>query len=176
MVLDIIRYPDKRLMQKSQALINFDDKLHQLLDDMLETMLKNNGVGLAAIQVGIPKRIFIASMIPEDEEVDNEAIKKYLIEFINPKILNIEGYISYEEGCLSIPDFFAKIKRANKILIQFQDRFGKEYKKEFHNVSAVACQHEYDHLEGKVFIERLSYLQRKKFEKNWLKNKKNKKN
>jgi peptide deformylase len=175
MILDVVKYPDKRLMQKSQELINFDENLHQLLDDMLEIMLENNGVGLAAIQVGIPKRLFIASMIPEDEtEVDDEVIKKYLIEFINPEILEAEGSISYEEGCLSIPGFFAKVKRANKILIRFQDRFGNKHQKEFHNVSAVACQHEYDHLEGKVFIERLSYLQRKKFEKEWLKKKKNK--
>ena len=175
MILDVVKYPDKRLMQKSQELINFDENLHQLLDDMLEIMLENNGVGLAAIQVGIPKRLFIASMIPEDEtEVDDEVIKKYLIEFINPEILETEGSISYEEGCLSIPGFFAKVKRANKVLIRFQDRFGNKHQKEFYNVSAVACQHEYDHLEGKVFIERLPYLQRKKFEKEWLRKKKNK--
>ena len=170
MILDIVKYPDKRLFQKSQKLNNFDENLHNLLDDMLETMVKYDGLGLAAIQVGIPKRVFIASIIPEHEEVNDETVKKYLVEFINPEILSSEGSISHEEGCLSVPGFFAKVKRARKISIKYQDRFGNPYQKEFVDISAVACQHEYDHLNGKIFIERLSYLQRKKFEKSWLRN------
>ncbi len=165
MVLEIITYPNRKLRQKSKVVELFDKQLHKLLDDMYETMRLKNGIGLAAVQVGILKRIFLIQIPDKDGNfhVDD------LVEVINPEILNSRGKTTYEEGCLSLPDFYEDVKRADEIDVRFQDRNGKVIQTTFTGLEAVAFQHELDHLNGHLFIERISYLKRKKFEKEWKK-------
>ncbi len=171
MVREIVTYPDKRLKLISKDIKKFDKELHLLLDDMYDTMIAKNGIGLAAIQVGIPLRALLI-LLPDEND---EQKKENLIEVINPKILNKKGSIVYQEGCLSVPEYYDEIKRAKEIEIEYYNRDGKKIVKECDGLLAVAFQHEIDHLEGHLFIEKLSYLKRKKFEKEWKKRKKVKK-
>ncbi len=171
MVREIVTYPDKRLKLISKDIKKFDKELHLLLDDMYDTMIAKNGIGLAAIQVGIPLRALLI-LLPDEND---EQKKENLIEVINPKILNKKGSIVYQEGCLSVPEYYDEIKRAKEIEIEYYNRDGKKIVKECDGLLAVAFQHEIDHLEGHLFIEKLSYLKRKKFEKEWKKRKKAKK-
>ena len=166
MIRDIVVYPDKRLKLISREVEEFDKNLHILLDDMYETMVAKNGIGLAAIQVGIDLQALIINLVREDDEKQH---KEDLLEVINPKILEKDGEIVYQEGCLSIPNYYDDVKRAEKIKVSFFDRYGKEHIKEYDGLMAVAFQHEMDHLNGHLFIEKLSFLKRKKFEKEWKK-------
>ena len=163
MIREIVVYPDKRLKQKSKEIEKFDNELHTLLDDMNETMTAKNGIGLAAIQVGVPLRALIIN-IP-DEEGNQKS--ENLIEVINPKILDSKGEIIYTEGCLSVPEYYDEVKRAEWVKVEFFDRFGNKKVVETDGILAVAFQHEMDHLDGHLFIEKLSFLKRKKFEKEW---------
>jgi peptide deformylase len=165
MTLDVITYPNPLLKEKSQDVVEFDEKLHTFLDDMYDTMIIKEGVGLASIQVGIPKNILIIN-IPNKE---NEQLKEDLIEAINPVILEKDGSTKFKEGCLSVPDFNEMVIRAKHIKVKFYDRFGNKHIKEYEDFLAVAWQHEMDHLNGKLFIERLSILKRRKFEKEFKK-------
>ncbi len=171
MIREIITYPDKRLYQQSKEIEKFDEELHQLLDDMYETMIEKNGIGLAAIQIAIPLRVLLI-LLPDEND---EQKKENLIEVINPKIIAKKGSIVYQEGCLSVPEYYDDVKRADWIEVEYQDRFGNKIKKECDGLLAVAFQHEMDHLEGHLFIERLSYLKRKKFDKEWKKKQRAKK-
>jgi len=165
MKLEIVTYPDKRLKLISKKVINFDTKLHQLLDAMNEKMLTSNGIGLAAIQVNKPLRVMLINL-PDDEgeqSVDN------LIEVINPTITAQDGSIFYQEGCLSVPGFYEDIERFEAITMTYQDRHGVAQVIEAEGLLSVAIQHELDHLDGKLFIEKLSYSRRKKFEKEYKK-------
>lgn len=168
MVLEIIHYPNKILRTNSQEVENFDSTLHSFLDSMYETMMANNGVGLAAIQVAKPMRALIVN-IPREE--DNEQHKEDLLELINPVILHSEGEILWNEGCLSVPGFYEEINRFSKIKVRYQDRFGKKCEGVFKDFMAVAIQHEMDHLNGILFVDKLPLLKRKKFEKELKKNK-----
>jgi peptide deformylase len=170
MVLDITEYPNSILNKISDKIENFDESLYKLLDDMNETMIAKKGIGLSAIQIAVPLQVFILN-IP-DEENDDEIIQDNLIEVINPQILDKKGSLIYEEGCLSIPEFNEEVKRAKRIKVKYQNRNGEIIENEFSDLTAVAFQHEFDHLKGKLFFERLSYLKRKKFEKNWKKKRK----
>jgi peptide deformylase len=165
MMLEILTYPNEILKQKSKDVDIFDEKLHLLLENMNETMLANNGVGLAAIQVGIPQNILIINLPDEDgnQQEDN------LIEAINPQITKKDGQILFNEGCLSVPNFNEEIKRAEHIEVEYQDRYGKPQKMEASGFLAVAWQHEIEHLRGHLFIENLSIIKRKKFDKWWKK-------
>ncbi|MCX2683552.1 peptide deformylase [Campylobacter sp. MIT 21-1685] len=166
MIRKIITYPNKRLFLQSQAVSQFDAKLHTLLDDMYETMIAGNGVGLAAIQVDIPLRVFIINILDENEEQKKED----LLEIINPQITFLdEEKIECTEGCLSIPDFFEKVQRYNNIMLQYQDRFGTHQKLTAKGFLAVAIQHENDHLDGHLFLEKLSFFKRQKFDKEFKK-------
>ncbi|EJF06897.1 peptide deformylase [Thiovulum sp. ES] len=165
MILEIVKYPDNRLKHKSTEIENFDDELHSFLDDMRETMIARNGIGLAGVQVGILKRVFIIN-IPNEE---NEYSDENLLEVINPKIVEKYGNTSYEEGCLSIPEYFETVQRAEKIDVSFFDRHGNEQRKRLSGLHAIAFQHEFDHLNGRVFVERISYMKKRKFEKEWKK-------
>lgn len=171
MILNILKYPNQKLYQKSEEVTNFDDKLGKFLDDMYETMIDGNGIGLAAIQVGEPIRALVINMINEDEIQDKED----LLEIINPKIIDKKGEVVFQEGCLSVPDFFEDVKRAKFIKLEYQDRFGNKQSLESDDLLAVAIQHECDHLDGHLFIEKLNFTQRKKFDKEFKKKKKNKK-
>ncbi len=165
MIREIITYPNKLLKQTSKDVTQFDRELHTLLDDMYETMLAKNGIGLAAIQVAIPLNALIINL-PDEEE---QQTRENLIEVINPKILEMDGNTVYTEGCLSVPEYYEDVQRAERIKVSFLDRQGNEIIKEYDGLMAIAFQHECDHLKGELFIEKLSYLKRKKFEKEWKK-------
>ncbi|MDO4674360.1 peptide deformylase [Campylobacter sp.] len=169
MLRKIITYPNKRLFLKSQAVERFDSALHTLLDDMYETMRASSGVGLAAIQVDVPLRVFIVNILNEDKEQKKED----LIEVINPHITPLsEELILGTEGCLSVPDFFEEVERHARILLRYQDRFGAEKELQAEGFLAVALQHENDHLNGHLFIEKIPFLKRQRFDKEFKKAKK----
>lgn len=165
MIREIVVYPDKRLRNVSKDVESFDADLHKLLDDMYETMIAKEGIGLAAIQVGVEKNALLINLS------DKEGIqhKEDLLEVINPKITHLEGSEIYQEGCLSVPGYYDDVQRAQKISVEYFDRFGNLVKKDLEGLLAIAMQHEMDHLKGHLFIEKLSYLKRKKFEKMWKK-------
>jgi peptide deformylase len=163
MHLSILTYPDKRLKQISKNVSNFDDKLHQLLDAMNQVMLASNGIGLAAIQVNFPLNILILN-IPDS---DGEQPAENLLEIINPVIIKKNGITTYQEGCLSVPSFYEDVERFETVSISYQDRYGNTKSLDADNLLSIAIQHEMDHLAGKLFIEKLSYARRKKFEKEY---------
>ena len=165
MKLSIVEYPDKRLREKSKEVKSFDEKLHKLLDAMHPFMLETNGIGLAAIQVNHPIRALILNIPNEDGEQPPEN----LLEIINPVITAKSGETSYQEGCLSVPKFYEDVTRFEKITLNYQDRHGNTKTLEADDLLAIAIQHEMDHLEGILFIDHLSYARRKKFEKEYKK-------
>jgi len=171
MIREIITYPNKLLKEKSKDVESFDSQLHTLLDDMYETMMAKNGIGLAAIQVAIPQNILIINL-PNTEE---EQSKDDLLEIINPSILERKGSTIYTEGCLSVPEYYEDVERAEWIKVTYHDRDGNSIEAEYDGLMAIAFQHEMDHLKGELFIEKLSFLKRKKFEKEWKKKIKGKK-
>ena len=168
MIQDIVVYPDKRLKEVSSPVEKFDEALHRLLDDMYDTMVAKKGVGLAAIQIGVAKRVLIINL-PEDDADDVVIKKEDTLEIINPIFTSIEGKCKHQEGCLSIPGFYEEIERASHIVMEYQDRYGEKKVIENQDFLAIALQHEIDHLDGKVFVEKLSFIKRKKFEKEWKK-------
>ena len=175
MVREIVVYPDKRLKLISKEIDFFDGDLHDLLDDMYETMRAKNGVGLAAIQVGVDQRVLIINVPLEDKDGEsyrdehskNDQPKENTLEMINPVIVEREGSEKFQEGCLSIPGVYEDVERAKYVKVEYFDRNGEKQAIEDDGFLAVAMQHEIDHLDGKVFIEKLSYIKRKKFEKEW---------
>ena len=171
MKLPIVIYPDRRLKSVSEPVSSFDKELHTLLDNMYDTMISSNGIGLAAIQVGRSIQALILNL-PDEENVQH---KEDLIEIINPEITFKEDSVFYQEGCLSIPGFYEEIERYARIAIRYQDRNGKTCTMEAEELLSIAIQHEMEHLQGKVFIENLSYSRRKKFEKEYKKAQKEKK-
>ncbi|MFV0562946.1 peptide deformylase [Malaciobacter mytili] len=165
MVREVITYPNKLLRTKSKDVKVFNEELHTLLDDMYDTMLFENGVGLAAIQVAVPLNILIINL-PNKEDIQDKAD---LIEAINPVITHKDGVQINVEGCLSVPGFNEEVKRAKHIVVEYFDRNGNKQKVEAEDFLAVAWQHEMEHLSGHLFIENLSIIKRKKFEKEWKK-------
>jgi len=175
MIRDIVVYPDKRLKLISKEVKVFDTALHTLLDDMYDTMRFKNGVGLAAIQVGVDLRALIINIPLETEEGEHDQPKENTLEMINPVIVSQEGCKKFQEGCLSIPGVYEDIERAKYVKVAYYDRDGNKQVIEDDDFLAIAMQHEIEHLEGKVFIEKLSYVKRKKFEKEWKRKQKEKK-
>jgi peptide deformylase len=178
MIKEILVYPNPILRQKSKDVEVFDESLHKLLDDMNETMMYRGGVGLAAVQVGVLLNVLIIN-IPIDDEVNLEnedglQLKENLIEAINPIIVEKDGEQVFNEGCLSIPGVYEEITRAKHIVVEYFDRFGLKQTLEAEDFLAVAWQHEMEHLSGHVFIENLSFMKRKKFEKDWKREQKEK--
>jgi len=173
MVREIVVYPDKRLKLVSREVTAFDETLHTLLDDMYDTMRAKNGVGLAAIQVGVDLRALIINVplenIPEGED---EQPRENTLEMINPVIVEKDGSTKFQEGCLSVPGIYEEVERAKHVKVAYFDRHGKKHIIEDDDFLAIAMQHEMDHLDGKVFIEKLSFTKRKKFEKEWKKRQK----
>ncbi len=165
MKLHIVEYPDKRLRQKSKEVTAFDENLHKLLDAMHPFMIETNGIGLAAIQVAHPIRALVINLPDEEGEQHPEN----LLEIINPVIIQKDGETTYQEGCLSVPQFYEDIKRYEHITINYQDREGNTQTLDADGLLAIAIQHEMDHLEGILFIDHLSYARRKKFEKEYKK-------
>ncbi|MDD5716946.1 MAG: peptide deformylase [Sulfuricurvum sp.] len=171
MLLPIITYPDKQLKVRSRDVVDFDPTLHTFLDDMFETMLASNGIGLAAIQVANPIRVLILC-IPDEE---GNQPKENLLEIINPVIHEPQGSVMYQEGCLSVPGFYEDVERYEKLTLHYKNRHGESCSLEADELLAIAIQHEIDHLDGKLFIEKLTYNRRKKFEKEYKKALKEKK-
>jgi peptide deformylase len=160
---DIIILPDKRLRQVSEPVNAVDAQVRALVDDMFETMYKAPGVGLAAIQIGVPKRIVTADTAKKDEEKQPQV-------FINPEIVwSSEEKATYEEGCLSIPEYYEEVERPAQVKVRFTDLDGKTHEIEANGLLATVLQHEIDHLNGVLFIDYISKLKRdrviKKFTK-----------
>jgi peptide deformylase len=152
--LDIIKLPDPVLRKKSAAVEQVDDDLRALLDAMMETMYEAPGIGLAGIQVGVPKRIITIDVTRD--EGPNEPL--YLI---NPEILALaDDRSTYEEGCLSIPDYFAEIERPASVRLRYVDYDGKSREMQAEGMLATVIQHEIDHLDGVLFVDYLSKLKR----------------
>lgn len=159
-LLNILQFPDNRLRLMAEEVEIFDDALKSTVKDMFETMYQGHGVGLAAIQVNIQQRIIVMDTSPEQNSP---------ICLINPKIVHKEGQCISEEGCLSFPGVYAKVKRAVKITTQYLDEHGKEHERTSTELESNCIQHEIDHLNGVVFVDHLSKLKRslllKKLEK-----------
>lgn len=143
MALRQIVTDEEFLRKKCKPVEKFDEKLHTLLDDMAETMYKTNGVGLAAIQVGVLRRVVVIDV--EDENG--------LIELINPEIIKTSGTQDGQEGCLSFPKQFGDVKRPKKVVVRAFDRYGKQFEIKGEDLLARAFCHETDHLDGKVFVD-----------------------
>ena len=152
----ILEFPDQRLRTRAQPVTQFDAELGQLIDDMFETMYAAPGIGLAATQVDVHKRVLVIDVT----EARNEPLV-----FINPEILSREGVEETEEGCLSVPGIFDEVKRAAKVRVRSQDRTGAVVERDLDDVLAVCIQHEMDHLEGKLFVDYLSDLKRQRIRK-----------
>jgi peptide deformylase len=150
------------LRQKSEPVENIDGKLKETIEKMAETMYKAKGLGLAANQVAIPKRFFIIDIAQKEGTPKLEV-------YINPEILSAEGHTTYQEGCLSIPGYYAKVERYAKLYIRAYDLDGNPFERELTGLHAIAFQHEYDHLDGILFIDRLSPLKQRLFKKWWKK-------
>ena|SRR2546428_1843535 len=153
MIREILHFPDPRLKQPGAAVKNITGDLVQLVDDMALTMYDAPGVGLAAVQIGIPQRIIVI-------DVNHEEPGKHLLKLINPVIIAREGEIIWEEGCLSVIDYTAEVKRAAKVEVKAWTPDEKEITLQAEDLLAVALQHEIDHLDGKLFIDRISRLKR----------------
>ncbi|WP_169753328.1 peptide deformylase [Campylobacter mucosalis] len=168
MILEVLTYPNKKLFERSTEVSVFDENLHKLLDDMYDTMIAKEGIGLAAIQIGVAKRVFIVNLVKEDGVQD----KADLIEVINPIFSEKTGECVYQEGCLSVPGYYDDVKRAERVRLDYQDRFGNSQTIETDGLLAIALQHENDHLDGHLFIERIGFNKRKKFDKEFKQGKK----
>lgn len=167
-ILPILEVPDPRLKTVSTPVEKVDDDLRALIADMFETMYDAPGIGLAAIQVGVPKRVIVMDL-QEEEGEDGKPIKEPRV-FINPEILEPSAeQNSYNEGCLSVPDQFADVDRPATCRVKWLDEQGKAHDEVFTGLLATCIQHEMDHLEGIVFLDHLSRLKRqmimKKLEK-----------
>src|ERR671910_473124 len=152
-LLEILKYPDPRLSKAAHPVTNVTDTTVQLISDMLDTMYAAPGVGLAATQVGVLQRIVVL-------DVDHENPKTRVYKLVNPVITHSQGLLVWEEGCLSVVDFTAEVQRAEQIQVVALDEHGKELKIQADGLLAVALQHEIDHLDGKLFIDRISRLKR----------------
>lgn len=153
-ILPILEYPDPRLRAVAQPVAQVDDDVRQLVENMAETMYAAPGVGLAAPQVGVALRIFVIDIAGEDEPSD-------LRVFINPELLQTDGTQSWNEGCLSFPGISEDIKRAERVLVRALDRDGEPFELEAHGLMAVAIQHESDHLDGVLMIDKVGALKRR---------------
>ena len=151
----ILTYPDPRLKVAAGDVANLDGRIAQLCEDMAETMYAAPGIGLAATQVGEPLRVVVL-----DVHEKEEAPGTRLLKLVNPVIAERDGVVTFEEGCLSVPDFTAEVKRARRILLRAWTPEEKEIALEADGLLAIALQHELDHLDGKLFIDRISRLKR----------------
>jgi peptide deformylase len=158
-ILPIVEVPDPRLRQISSPVENVDDEVRKLITDMFETMYAAPGIGLAAIQVGVPKRVLVMDLA-EPEEEGGEPVRDPRV-FINPEILqHSDDEVPYLEGCLSVPDQYAEVERPDHIRARWLDEHGKPHEEQLDGLIAVCLQHEMDHLEGILFIDHLSRLKR----------------
>lgn len=162
-IREIKRYPEKVLKEKATPITDIDGDVQKLIDDMIETMYAAPGIGLAAPQVGVSKRIIVIDVSVKETE------KTPLLVLINPEIIRTEGEIESEEGCLSIPGYITTVKRAERVLVSGLNRDGKEILIEGEGLLSRALQHEIDHLNGILFIDRISSIKREFFKKRYKK-------
>lgn len=155
-LLDILQYPDERLRHVAAPVAEVDGRVRALADDLVETMYAASGIGLAATQVGIDERIAVIDVSPEHDQPRV---------FINPEILEREGEQESEEGCLSIPGVYDRVRRAERVRVRALDRDGAGFELEADGLLAVCIQHEIDHLDGRLFIDYLSMLKRRRLDK-----------
>ncbi|QLG88597.1 peptide deformylase [Chitinibacter bivalviorum] len=148
-ILNILHYPDERLHTVAQPITEFDAALQRMIDDMAETMYAAPGIGLAASQVNFHKRLVVIDISEE---------KNDLLVLINPQIIAMDGITTYEEGCLSVPGIYEEVERAQHIKVKALDRNGQPFELETDGLLAICIQHELDHLDGKIFVEKLSRL------------------
>ncbi len=153
-IRDIVFYPNKILEQKCPPVDEVTDEVRQLVDDMVETMYDAPGIGLAAPQIGVKQRITVIDTSAGEEENN-------LHVFINPEIVEREGNIRWEEGCLSIPGVYENVDRCRRVVVRALGRDGEPFELEAHDLLAVCIQHEIDHLDGVLFLDHLSRLKRK---------------
>ena len=156
----ILHYPDPRLRRKAAPVARVDEEVRRLIDDMAETMYQAPGIGLAAVQVDVPKRVVVIDVSPEHND---------LRVFVNPEIVRRDGVEVMEEGCLSVPGVYEEVERAERVTVRALDRDGQAFELVADGLLAVCIQHEIDHLDGRVFVDYLSRLKqsriRKKLEK-----------
>ena len=164
-LLDILHFPDSRLRNKAKPVKTVDDSVRRLVDDMLETMYEAPGIGLASTQVNDPRRVVVIDISEEHDEP---------LCLINPEILEKQGEEEMEEGCLSVPDIYETVFRADKVKVSALDREGNPFDMEAEGLLAVCIQHELDHLDGKLFIDYLSNLKRQRIRKRLEKDQKQK--
>lgn len=152
-ILEILKYPHPVLKKRCEEVGQIDGEVKKLVRDMTETMYEANGIGLAACQVGVPRRVIVLDVSPIDPE-------KELLAIINPEIISEEGEIEHEEGCLSVPDCLEKVKRKEKVLIRGISPEGKHIEIPGEGILAIALQHEIDHINGVLILDRISRLKR----------------
>lgn len=170
MLLKILTYPDPRLREVSEPVTVFDAELKKLSEDMLETMYEESGIGLAAPQVAVLKRMLVIDTRPRTEEgrydlsqmTELEKQVKQPLVIINPEIVKGDGKTTYDEGCLSVPSFFETVERFKSIELKYFDVDGKEQRLVTDGLLAICVQHEMDHLEGTLFIDRISFTKSSK--------------
>lgn len=155
-LLPILHYPDPRLRNKAEPVAKVDKEIQQLVDDMFETMYEAPGIGLAAVQVNVLKQVIVIDITEE---------KKQPLCFINPRIIKADGEEQMEEGCLSVPGIYEPVSRYNVITVEALDQEGKTFKMDAEGLLSVCIQHEMDHLQGKLFVDYLSEMKRKRIRK-----------
>lgn len=155
-LLPVLHFPDPRLRTVAEPVAEVDDTIRKLIDDLFETMYEAPGIGLAATQVDVHKRVLV---IDTSENRDDPKA------FINPEILQRDGIETMEEGCLSVPGIYEKVERADRVRVRTLDRDGQSREEDLEGLTAVCLQHEMDHLEGKLFVDYLSELKRNRIRK-----------
>lgn len=160
-VREIVTWPDARLKSENETVSVFDARLQSLLDDMVDTMYAADGIGLAAPQVGVSLRVFVVDPEPGNPEVRPRF-------FVNPELVEADGEVLFEEGCLSVPGEVIEISRSERLRVAAQDRDGHRFEIDADGVLAIALQHELDHLEGKLIVDRLSSIKREMLRKKML--------
>ena len=156
MILDILKYPDKRLRTIAKPVVSVDETIRQQVKDMFETMYEAPGIGLAATQVNFHQRIIVIDVSDQCNEP---------ICLINPEIIEKSGEIEWEEGCLSVPDYYENVIRANDVKVQALNQHGEIFELEASEMLSVCIQHEIDHLDGILFVDHLSKLKQKRLKK-----------
>ncbi|MBI5903037.1 MAG: peptide deformylase [Deltaproteobacteria bacterium] len=158
-LLNILKYPDPFLKTKAAPVQSIDLEVNKLISDMVETMALARGIGLAATQVGVGKRVVVLD-VPGDNDEERRERGKNLIVLVNPEIVGSSGSITYDEGCLSVPGVTAEVERFSNVTVKALDREGALFEIKAEGLFAIAMQHEIDHLDGILFIDRLSRLKR----------------
>ena len=156
MILDILKYPNKRLRTIAKPVVSVDETIRQQVKDMIETMYEAPGIGLAATQVNFHQRIIVIDISDQCNEP---------ICLINPEVIEKSGEIQWEEGCLSVPDYYENVIRANDIKVQALNQHGETFELEASEMLSVCIQHEIDHLDGILFVDHLSKLKQKRLKK-----------